>query len=31
VAQRAVGAFAWDAPEAIAWLRTLLARGPDHR
>jgi peroxiredoxin len=27
IAHRAVGAFAWDAPEAVAWLRTLLASG----
>jgi peroxiredoxin len=28
VAHRAVGAFAWDAPDTVAWLRTLLAE-PD--
>ena len=28
VAHRAVGAFAWDAPEAAAWLRGLLAEEP---
>jgi thiol-disulfide isomerase/thioredoxin len=29
VAQRAVGAFAWDAPETVAWLRRLLAEPQD--
>ena len=27
VVHRAVGAFAWDAPETVAWLRSLLADG----
>ena len=26
VVHRAAGAFAWDAPESIAWFRTLLAQ-----